>query len=416
MSYRPQVFGFIVGSLLLFGLASVGHENVPPNGQAGYAAGQQEGEERETLAAAENAEDIDFEKARQLLRRRRQGETLTLDEQAYLDRAREARRQRGGRRPGDSDRPAPKPFTGLVPLCDMTADDQYKGEEGGLYGGGRNAPPEEHLKAAVREAAEIVPRDVDGNPSPNGRIVMISNGMSNTTQEFSQFVRLANGDSEKSPNVQIVDCAQGGQEALDWAQPENRFRRDRADPWEVMMQRLDRAGVSPQQVQVAWIKQARRNPNSIGEFPEHAEELKGHLAVIINRLKERFPNLRLIYLSSRIYAGYASTPLNPEPYAYEYAFTIRRLIRDQMKGVASLNHDPQQGDLKAPLLLWGPYLWADGVKGRRSDDLVWLREDFAGDGTHPSTSGREKVARQLLRFMKTDPTARPWFAKATGQR
>lgn len=144
---------------------------------------------------------------------------------------------------------------------------------------------------------------------------------------------------------------------------------------------------------------------------QHAEEMKGHLIVVINQLKARFPSLRLVYLSSRIYAGYATTRLNPEPCAYEYAFTVRWLIQDQIKGVASLNYDPGRGEVNAPLLLWGPYLWADGVKGRKADDLVWLREDLAGDGTHPSSSGRQKVAQQLLKFMKTAPTAKVWFTK-----
>ena len=44
-----------------------------------------------------------------------------------------------------------------------------------------------------------------------------------------------------------------------------------------------------------------------------------------------------------------------------------------------------------------------------ADDLVWLRDDLASDGTHPSQSGRAKVAAQLLQFFKTDPTAKPWF-------
>ena len=45
------------------------------------------------------------------------------------------------------------------------------------------------------------------------------------------------------------------------------------------------------------------------------------MATILNMAKERYPNLRVAYLSSRIYAGYATTPLNPEPYAYESAFS-----------------------------------------------------------------------------------------------
>ena len=41
-------------------------------------------------------------------------------------------------------------------------------------------------------------------------------------------------------------------------------------------------------------------------------------------------------LSSRIYAGYAVTPLNPEPYAYESAFSVRGLIQQQMAGGKTL--------------------------------------------------------------------------------
>ena len=124
------------------------------------------------------------------------------------------------------------------------------------------------------------------------------------------------------------------------------------------------------------------------------------MVTILRKARERFPNLRIAYISSRIYAGYASTPLNPEPYAYESAFVVRWLIQDQIKG----NRMP-----KLPVLLWGPYLWADGEKGRKIDDLVWKPEDLGPDGTHPSDSGRRKVAELLLRFVKTDPTAKVWF-------
>jgi len=72
----------------------------------------------------------------------------------------------------------------------------------------------------------------------------------------------------------------------------------------------------------------------------------------------------------------------------------------------------QAGDAVAPLLLWGPYLWGDGMTPRKSDGLIWTREDLAGDGTHPSpTSGREKVATLLLKFLKGDPNARGWFCR-----
>lgn len=350
--------------------------------------------------------DIDWNRAKELRQRSLRGGKLSEEERSYLQRAIQLRQERGSQQRRSAEI---KPPVGLKPLTDMTGEDRYKAQDGGLYGGGKNEPPKEHLELALQQAKLIQPLDAEGKPAGDGKIVMISVGMSNTTQEFSAFVRLAKGDPAKSPNVVIVDGAQGGMDAKDWSQPGERFRKERPDPWAVLERRLEQAGASPHQVQVVWIKQARRSPSSLGEFPKHAEEMKGHMVTILNKLKERFPNLRIAYLSSRIYAGYAKSGLNPEPYAYESAFVVRWLIQDQIKGAPSLNFNPEKGAAKPPLLLWGPYLWADGENGRKIDDLVWKPDDLAGDGTHPSDSGRRKVAGLLLGFMKNDPTATVWF-------
>ena len=295
--------------------------------------------------------------------------------------------------------------TGMTPLTEM-GQALYKGQTGGLYGQGLNIVPDAHLAAAVAQSSLIQALDPNGQPSPTGKIVLISLGMSNTTQEFLVFKTLADADPNKSAHLVIVDCAQGGQAAHEWAHPDpNR------SPWMVMDRRLEQADVRPAQVQVAWIKQAQKNPAALGAFPAHAESLRDDLALILRALKARFPNLRIAYLSSRIYAGYATTALNPEPYAYESAFSVRWLIEDQANADPNLNCDPNQGPVLSPLLLWGPYLWADGIQPRQGDGLVWLRQDLANDGTHPSTYGRQKVAEMLLSFFKTDPTAKGWFLR-----
>lgn len=352
--------------------------------------------------------DFDMVRARAILELIRRGEAVTEEDRAYLERIREVRRAAERGRTGRAIRP-PLPAlggedsVGLTPLTDL-GEGEYKGEKGGLYGEDRNEPPAQHAAAAAAETAKIRPLDFLGRPHEKGKIVLLSVGMSNTSMEFQQFKQMADLDPLKSPHVVIVDGAQGGEAAEDWA------ANSAGRVWQTVEMRLRSAAVSPQQVQVVWLKQANKRPTA--PFPEHARKLQSDIVRILQSLKQKYPNLRIVYLSSRIYGGYATTPLNPEPYAYESGFAVRWVILDQIRGEPELNFDPQHGAVKAALLLWGPYLWADGSK-KRADGLCWTREDFEpGDGTHPSQAGRQKVAEQLLIFFKTDPLARSWFARA----
>lgn len=348
---------------------------------------------------ASAAGDIDMEKARAIHQRRQSGEKVSAEDEAYLKRAMAARGSGGG---GGKSAPPPKWTEHLTPLTELGSA-KYKGEDGGLYGGGRNEPPKLHLEAALKESAKIRPLDEEGNPSEDGKIGLLSVGMSNTTMEYSRFKQLADADPAKSTKVIVLDGAQGGQTGMRWADTKSAL-------WSKVDERMKAAGLSAKQIQVAWMKQAEAGPAQHGDFPKHARQLQDSLVKSLANLKEKFPNLRIVYLSSRIYAGYATTMLNPEPYAYEEAFTMRWLTQDQIAGKPELNYNPARGAVKSPLLLWGPYLWADGETPRKADGLIYKPEDLSpGDGTHPADSARTKVANLLLNFFKTDPTARSWF-------
>jgi hypothetical protein len=355
-----------------------------------------------TLGLAD--EPIDFNKARELMRKERSGEKLTDAEAGYLAKAKAARRApaRPDRAGGPNRAGGGKDKIGQKPLTEMTADDRYQDQDGGLYGGGHNEPPAEHRQRAEAALAAVQPLDAAGQPSDNGTIGFISISMSNATQEFSVFKRLADADRAKSPRVTIVDCAQGGQAMAEWVDPD-------AGPWQVAARRLAAAKLSPEQVQIAWIKLANKSPR--GSLEEHGRKLEQDTLAVIHNAKAKFPNLKVAYLSSRIYGGYATSALNPEPFAFESAFPVRWLIQRQIKGDEALNTDAAQGDVRAPVLLWGPYLWADGVTPRQADGLIYERSDLGSDGTHPSVSGREMVARLMLTFYKSDPLAKTWFAK-----
>ena len=285
----------------------------------------------------------------------------------------------------------PRESTGLVPLPDLGTG-WYRGEQGGLYPGGSNTPPQPHLATGLVLARRI---------AASGKIVLLSIGMSNTTQEFSAFQLLA-AHAALNPKLVIVDGAQSGQTAQITANPQANF-------WRVVDERLAAAGAAAADVQAAWIKQANAGPSQ--GFPD-ARKLEDDLVATLHNLHDRFPNLKICYLSSRIYGGYAATPLNPEPYAYEGGFAVKWVVARQIAGDPELNYGAAEGAVRAPWIAWGPYLWADGVKGRKQDGLVYVRGDVGADGTHPSDAGRRKVAEQLLDFLKTDPTAKGWFLPA----
>src|SRR4051794_7848621 len=126
----------------------------------------------------------------------------------------EGRTARKGQNPAFAGLTAPPPreTTGLIPLNELGMG-SYEGKQGGLYPGGSNRRPEAHDEAGLRIASTIRPLDPRGNARDDGKIVLLSIGMSNTTQEFSTFKPLADKDPQKNPALVIVDGAQGGMTA-----------------------------------------------------------------------------------------------------------------------------------------------------------------------------------------------------------
>lgn len=306
---------------------------------------------------------------------------------------------------------------GYIPLSDMSANDFYFSEEGGLYGNGSNAIPSGHLTKALEAVNQIQPLNSNGQPAADGKIVLLSIGMSNARQEFDQFLPLAVTDPTKNPHLVIINGAQGGVFGTTWATTE--------PPWNTIINDyLPANAVSPHQVQAIWMKHgnsAQNNPPTGLVTDGYADKLRIAIREVVKKAITKFPNLKVIYLTSRIYGGYATSTLNPEPYAYESAFSNRWVIEDQMNGDDP--NDPQDiGYTKIdgsplPILLWGPYNWADGIIPR-SDGLTWMcgldevNSDFETDGTHPSLQGEIKVANRLLDFFTTNQTT-AWFTNGS---
>lgn len=302
--------------------------------------------------------------------------------------------------------PPPPPGDTLigVPLMDMSGD--YHGFTGGLYPGEVNVMPAEHLDTGLRLAAEVQPRDASGAPDPDGEIVMMSLGMSNTREHWNAFMDDANGDSELRSELVLVQGAASGQVAANWESPNLPGYNNAA-------QGLEAAGVTAEQVQTIWLLQANRQPTvSLPDPGADAFELLERLGNVVRAAKVVYPNLKQIFFSSRIYSC-ARTGLNPEPYAYESGFSVKWLIEAQINQMENGTVDPAAGDLDydsgvAPWIGWSAYLWADG-SNPRSDGLFWVDSDLLGDCTHPSSSGTAKASTLLLEFFRTSPLSTGWF-------
>ncbi len=315
---------------------------------------------------------------------------------------------------------------GLVPLNEL-GPGLYLGQfPGGLYPGGSNDPPPAHHAEGRSRALGLLPLDIGGEPDPAGRIVLLSIGMSNTTQEFCSqngftpcdpwtFMGQAAVDLRVNHvRLTIANGAKGGQAALAWDDPmDQNYER-------VRTQVLEPQGLSEAQVQAVWIKQANPQPTiALPNLNSDAFNLLFTLGNIVRAVKTRYPNCQIAFLSNRIYAGYAGYPvpihtLNPEPYAYESGFSIKWLVEAQINQMATGAIDPLAGNLDwsatAPWLAWGPYLWADG-EAAGNDGLQWFCHDFQSDGTHPAMPAEEKVGAMLLDFMLSSPFATPWFRR-----
>ena len=295
-------------------------------------------------------------------------------------------------------------FSDNVPLDDLGSD-TYLGEMGGLYPGGSNERPLEHDEAGVEQAALVVPRNAAGEPDDAGVIGMMSVGMSNTHGAFEGFLDTIAGDASIATDLVLVDGGIGGQGAQLWAQANH-------NAWTILDERVAAAGLTNAQVQVAWMKH-QVNGDMIAEFPGGAADLRDILGEIVRVAKQRFPNLRLVYFSSRTYGHYSGDERGQS--AYETGWSVKWLVEDQIDGDPDLAFEGD--DAPAPWISWGPYLWADGegpdqvaggVPGR-SDGLEWNCADYSNDGVHPSQSGRLKSGGMLAEFFAGDSTTTCWY-------
>ncbi len=341
-----------------------------------------------------------------------------------------------------------------IALTNMTALQNYLNFQGGLYENSSDTVPADHDAAGKAAAAAIQPLDQNGNPSVTGAVVFLGVGMSNATEEFSAFqAAAATNSAVNHKTLAIEDGASGAATACYWTVAQgqtgaacpaamgvlldNQYDRVR----DTILAAASKAPSAPagcggppnltpclteKQVQVLWIKNANPRPGianertlcdatvsgCVNDGGTEAILYESQLGQIIRAAKLRYPNLKQVFLSTRIYAGYATQGLSPEPYAYEYGYSAKWLIEAQVLQERNGTVDPVAGNLSytsgtAAWTAWGTYLWANGTIAN-SNGTTWLASDFQSDGTHPNPQGATKVVNLLIGFYTTSQYT-PWF-------
>jgi len=351
---------------------------------------------------------------------------------------------------------APAQLFNATPLMDMPQANgtclTYDSFPGGLYENCSDTVPADHDADGQNIVTQIQPLDTNGNPSSTGKVVFISIGMSNAQNEFAGF--LSNAIKNSAVNhttLALSNGAASNQDACFWfpAVGAPSCLATAGNNYDRIATSLATRGLSPNQIQAVWLKEANGRTHSYerGCLPTgtlcvplcdptvagcvnsvdstDAVNLEWELGNVLRAAKQRWPNLKMVFLTSRMYAGYAPAGAgSPEPYAYETGFAVQWLIEAQVLQIRTGVIDPVAGDLNynngtAPWIAWGPYFWADGPNPR-SDGLVWCdgslspnppcngEVDFQSDGEHPKNV--TKQVGLMLNFFLNSAYTKPWFS------
>lgn len=302
---------------------------------------------------------------------------------------------------------------GLIPLTDLGTG-YFHGIQGGLYPGGTNERPASHLTDCIEQVSMIQPLNIAGDPSPDGTVVMLGIGASNPMTEFQQFIEFSNDYAPVNDHLRIINACVGGQGIQKMYDISDNY-------WSGVSGKLESEGLSVEQVQVIWIEQDNTNAYDT-TFPSAPNALVNDFRMLLEVIRQLFPNVRICYVTARAYAGFAA-PVGPDvsggllyPRDYYNGWAIKFLVEKAIDHTPGYEFEGPAASI--PLVTWGSYHWTDGSTPRMDGLFLDCEEDLGSDGLHLSAQGEYKMGQQLFEFFKNDETAAYWYydAEHTGIR
>lgn len=296
--------------------------------------------------------------------------------------------------------------TGWKPLSDL-AGQTFRGFTGGKYSTG-NTRPSLQRQRALEQAQKIKPLDTAGNYHPGGSVVFAAIGASNPATEFNQFMAYADTFRYLNPTLQLVNTCIGGTGIQKMNAINDAY-------WSQAAKKLKDLGFTFKQVQIVWIEQ-EHTQNADTAFPAAPLSLIEDYRQLLSVVRQLFPNVQMVYLNQRAYAGYVDTTPGRIgkglhfPRDYYNGWAIKWLIEKQLNNEQGFRY---QSPEEIPFVDWAESFWADGSVPRNDGLYYDCMTDFGGDGLHLSLAGEQKTGGILFNYFKQDSIARLWFYRQT---
>lgn len=289
--------------------------------------------------------------------------------------------------------------TAKIPLNDLGTG-TFNGYVGGLYPGGSNEASNGYAYDLDSICKTILPIDTFGNVSSAGKIVFISLGGSTGGHNMRTLKDKTEGNPLTNPKLLLLNCDNGKKTASLNSQ------MNPNDPyWNHVTQILNGGSHSSyRQVQVIYVE-ADDSTKKKATFPDRALMVKQDLQQCFRVYKQKFPNLKVVYLLARTRTFGNQQLFNREPAPYYFGWACKWAIEDQIKGVSGTEYKGSQA--VSPLVTWGFYQWADSLP-RKTDNFYW-RQSETKDGLHANDEGGDTLATRFQNFLLTDKYANTWY-------
>jgi hypothetical protein len=288
----------------------------------------------------------------------------------------------------------------LTPLNDL-GPGTFFDSVGGLYPGGLNSPSGTYANDLLALSQSIVPIDTFGIPNvgTKGQILFVSLGASTGSDMMKALKVKTTGNLLTNPKLHLMNCNQSGQFAA-----LNLIMQPGSDYWSHVSQVVVQNKASFRQVQVVYLE--TEDSTRSQAFPGRPNIVKNDLEVCLRVMKQKLPNLKIVYVLSRIRCFGNNAPWNREPSPYYFGWACKWAIQDQINGAPNMVY--KGPGAVAPMLAWGFYEWAT-TNPRTTDGFSWVSTE-SRDGLHANTVGEDSLSNRFQSFLLTDTYAKNWYA------